>query len=138
MTDTTDETVMRSVTVPGGAPGIHGCVLVWALWSYTNSATAKTIRVRSGGLTGDIIVEIAPTTTATIITTRVIGMAGSLTSQVSFQASDADGIGTGSSGVTTGGQDYGADVVIAFTGQPGSTSANINLLRSEVWILHAA
>jgi hypothetical protein len=52
LTGTTTETVAFTYTIPPGLLGLNGSLLVEARRTHTNSANAKTGRVRLGGLAG--------------------------------------------------------------------------------------
>lgn len=49
-TGNTAETTLASVVIPGGAIGPNGRVRITSLWSGTNSANAKTMRHKFGGV----------------------------------------------------------------------------------------
>src|SRR5688500_6060251 len=68
-TGNTTETTLATVTVPANAIGANGRLRVTSLWSHTNSANSKTLRVRFGGAAGTIYTSLTVTTT---LSTRVL------------------------------------------------------------------
>ncbi len=50
VTGTTTETTLFSTVIPGGTLGANGALRVMALFSHTNSANGKLLRVRFGGV----------------------------------------------------------------------------------------
>lgn len=52
LTGSTSETVLATLTLPGGTLGPNGSIQADALFSVNNSAGAKTVRFRFGGISG--------------------------------------------------------------------------------------
>ena len=52
LTGTTSETTLATITVPAGVIGAKGKVKIYPLFSATNNANNKTLRVKLGGSTG--------------------------------------------------------------------------------------
>jgi len=52
LTGTTLETTLVTITIPAGLIGSSGKVKLYPLWSVTNNANNKTVRVKLGGSTG--------------------------------------------------------------------------------------
>ncbi len=52
ITGTTLETTLVTLTIPAGLIGSNGKVKLYPLWSVTNNANNKTVRVKLGGSTG--------------------------------------------------------------------------------------
>jgi hypothetical protein len=65
-TGDTAEAVLATIPVSAGAMGPNGILRVTLLWSYTNSASGKTKRVRLGGSSGTILMQQTNTTSAAI------------------------------------------------------------------------
>lgn len=63
-TGSTAEVVLATFTLPGGTLGLNGALRLSSAWSMTNSANAKTIRARLGGLGGTLLMSAALTTVA--------------------------------------------------------------------------
>lgn len=55
----TNENILATITVPAGSMGANGMLRLVAFWAMTNSANAKTMRVRFGGV-GGAAYEILP------------------------------------------------------------------------------
>ncbi len=49
VTGTLTETVLATIPIPAGAMGVNGGVRIYAYWSATNNANAKTVSFRLGG-----------------------------------------------------------------------------------------
>ncbi len=64
-TGSTSETTLATVSVPAGAIGANGALRVTMVWSYTNSANAKTARMRLGG-TSFLVFNATTTSSARI------------------------------------------------------------------------
>lgn len=62
LTGTVSETVLATSLLPANALGANGLLRITTLWTMTNSATAKTPRIRLGGIGGTIIATLAVTT----------------------------------------------------------------------------
>ena len=62
-TGNTNETILKTISIPAGAMGANGRVEVWAQLSWTSTANNKTFRVRLGGIGGTNFGSYAVTTT---------------------------------------------------------------------------
>lgn len=127
ITGTTTETALGTVTVPAGSMGANGALRITTLWSYTNSANNKTIRVRLGGLSGTPFTSLVPTTTAGQRIQTQIHNRNATNSQVSWPAANATTWGTHTSTATTGAIDTTAAQDVAITGQLSNTGETITL-----------
>lgn len=58
-TGDTIETVLANIAIPAGAMGANGALHITAVFSYTNSANAKTLRIRLGGISGAAFMNYA-------------------------------------------------------------------------------
>lgn len=121
-TGDTNETTLATITVPAGAMGANGSATVEALFSYTNSANAKTLRIRFGGTQ---MVSIAATTTVSTRLQIRIHNRNATNSQVSVGFSPGFGSSTGP--VITAAIDTTAAVNITITGQLASAGETITL-----------
>ena len=52
VTGTTSETALATISIPAGLIGANGKILIYPLFSATNNANNKTIRVKLGGSSG--------------------------------------------------------------------------------------
>jgi len=88
VTGTLLETNLVALRIPGGAMGSNGVIQVWLLWTYTNSANAKTLNVRfnqTPGVTASGFVSaVNATTTATSQTLTIIRNANAANAQVGY------------------------------------------------------
>jgi hypothetical protein len=123
VTGTTAETTLASVNVPGGLMGENGAVRITALFSYTNSANTKTLRVKWGA--GNAFVS-GPTTSNAFLLSVVIYNRGTTGQQVSQPAGLA-GTGTSTVDPAYASLDTSKDQTISFTGTLSNTSEQIKL-----------
>lgn len=127
LTGTTAETTLATVTVPAGMLGPNGALDILALWTFTNSANVKTLRVRLGGLLGTAFLETTQTATAAAQTTTRIFNRGSVASQVGFVASVVSGGGNSTGAIVTSAIDTSAAVSLVITGQLANAGESITL-----------
>lgn len=135
LTGTTAETALATVSVPGGAMGPNGGLLIYTSWSYTNSANAKTPRIRFGGPAGTQYFSSAQGTSASVHLVHRIRNRNSASSQVGG-SSATGGIGGVSSGaLVTSALDTSLAQDIVLTGQLALGTELISLESYEVWLL---
>lgn len=135
VTGTTAETTLATVTIPAGAMGLNGGLLIYTTWGYTNSVNAKTPRVRLGGAAGTIYMALPQSTTASLHDLRRIRNRNSAASQVGA-ASATGGMSTASSGAAvTSTVDTAAAVDLVLTGALALNTETITLESYEVWLL---
>lgn len=124
-TGDTNETALATVTVPANVMGANGIVHVTTLWSYTNSANTKTLRVRYGGASGTQYLATTPTTTGAIRVSTYIQNRNATNSQVGGPNA-VFAYGTGAS-VVTSSRDTTAAQDIVMTAQLASSGETITL-----------
>jgi hypothetical protein len=135
-TGNTNETALATVTIPAGAMGLNGGLLIYATWTYTNSSNNKTPRIRLGGIGGTVYANLVLTTTATYHDIRRIRNRGAANSQLGGQASAASqAIGSTTSAPVTGAIDTSVTQDLVFSGQLALGSETIALEGYEVWLL---
>jgi hypothetical protein len=78
----TTEQVLATVTIPAGAMGANGRLRVTSIWTITNSANSKNIRVRFGGSSGTIFQQPTVTSIASVRMQCEIGNRNNQASQV--------------------------------------------------------
>jgi hypothetical protein len=130
---TTEET-LATITVPANAMGLHGTLRVTTVWTHTNGANNKTLRVRFSGAAGTQYCNVVATTTATTVHQATISNRGAANSQVGGHT----GVSafSGSSGaVTTSAVDTTADTTIVISGQKASSGDTLTLERYMVELL---
>lgn len=136
VTGTTTETTLVTCTIAANAIGPNGQVEIWTLWSTTNSANTKTLRVKFGGTA-----YYASPVTATLSANAVTRIAnrGVANSQVGFQAVATAGVGNGGANAnTTSAVDTTASVAIDITGQLANSGETITLESYLVRVTYGA
>lgn len=131
ITGTTIETALATVTIPGGLMSANGTIEVMALWSYTNSANSKNLRVRWGSMSGSTLFAVGATTTASCHC-YVISRNNNSTSSQRIFAAGALGFGT-SGTISTPAIDTTANFNIYLTGQVANTSETVTLEAYHVF-----
>lgn len=135
-TGNTNETTLATVSIPAGAMGTNGGLLIFSSWTTTNSANNKTPRIRLGGIGGTAFMAATYTTVATFSDARRIRNRNSASSQVaSTGAATAVPFGGTSSAITTGTIDTSTAQDLVLTAQLGLGSETITLESYEVWLL---
>lgn len=130
------ETVLATVTIPAGAMRANGAVRVSSLWTYTNSANNKRMRVKLGGVGGTAFFDSTQTTTATYTDPgRTIQNRNSEASQVGRPAASTQGSTT--SAVVTSAIDTSVAQTIVFTALLANTGETITLESYLVEIMPA-
>lgn len=123
ITGTLTETTLATITVPANAMGANGRIEIHTMWSTTNSANNKTLRVKFGGTTFQ---TITMTTNASIQVPMVIANRNATNSQVASPNSST-GSGATTNAVQTSAIDTTAAVTILLTGQLANTGEAITL-----------
>lgn len=137
VTGTTNETTLATITIPANSMGPNGRLKVTTTWSYTNSANAKSLRVRLNGIGGTAFLTGSVTTTDTAKYETEIYNKGATNSQECFSAPSAQGgWGTSTAAIITGAIDTTADRDIVITGQLVNTGETITLKNYKVEILY--
>jgi len=140
--DATEATLV-TVTVPAGAMGPNGLLRITTVWTYTNSANNKNIRVRLGaasaGLSGTSYLAVTQTTSASFRDQRQIGNRNAQNSQVGgFAGSTAFTQGSAAN-VTSAVDTSAASELVFTTAWGGATSGETITLESYlVEILYGA
>lgn len=136
VTGTATETALATITIPAGAMGLNGAVHIYTVWTITNSANSKTVRVRFGGAGGTAYAALAATTSTSISDLRRIRNRNSASSQVgAFNAGGSVGLGANGNALTTSAVDTSAAVDIVLSGQLANTGETITLESYEVWLM---
>lgn len=119
----TAEVALATIAIP--AMGAKDILRITSLWSYTNSANAKTLRVRLGGLAGTAIFATAPTTTAQAAFQQNIYNSNATNVQKMFNSSAPFSITTGALAAAAVQTNAGFDLVLS--GQPANAGETITL-----------
>jgi hypothetical protein len=129
LTGTVAETVLATITVPGGMMGPNGCLRIRVLASTTNNANNKTMRINLGGT------AFATLTVASSLFMSAAVRIGNRASEASnMAANDAFNGGTGV--VTTGATiDTAVDQALTLTGQLASAGDTMRIESVLVEVL---
>jgi hypothetical protein len=139
-TGDTSETVLAAITLPGRAMGPNGVLRITTLWSYTNSANGKTLRVRLGGLSGAILQAIAVSATNIGVAQRTIQNRNSESAQIGFNIASTNSFTTVGSGSppATASVDTSTDQDIVITGQLANAGETVTLEACLVELAYGA
>jgi hypothetical protein len=127
----TNENTLATITVPAGAMGSSGSVRVTCLFSYTNSANNKTLRIQFGGTT--YVSQLVTTTTLQAL----IGGVSNRTSgtQVGWFPLNPNPYNAQTGSAVTSSVDTTAAVTILITGQKATAGETLTLERYSVELL---
>ena len=126
LTGTLTETILATVTIPGGLMSGNGQLEVKSLWSYTNVATAKEGRIRFGGIGGNQFMSLSFTSTDTAQGITIVRN-NSLTGQQRGAPNGNISLGTFTSGFSSAFQDTANNVDLALTGKLNDVGNTLNL-----------
>lgn len=133
VTNTTAETQVASFTLPGGVMGLNGVLRLCPMFSQTNSANTKTLRIKLGAAT--VITQAfggaGSASAYGILTVRNLN---SQSSQKSTQGGSL-GVGTTSSAIGTSTADTSADITVSLTVQMGALAETVTLEHLFVEVL---
>lgn len=130
-----NEFAFATITVPGRTMGVNGRLRIETIWSYTNSANNKTLRVRFSGISGTVFFTQTATTTVADRQLTDIANRGATNSQVGGPPTGVGGVSTAGSANTTSAVDTTADTTIVITGQLATTTETITLESYTVELL---
>ena len=126
LTGTLTETILATVTIPGGLMSGNGQLEVKSLWSYTNVATNKEGRIRFGGIGGNQFMSFSFGTTDTAQGITIIRGNSLITQQMGAPNSSLT-LGTSASGLSSGTQNTANDVDLVLTGKLNDVGNTLNL-----------
>lgn len=133
VTGTTNETVLATITIPAGAMGINGGVMIHSAWTITNNANTKTLRIRLNGIAGTAYLSQSPASVLSFIDFgRRIRNRNSASSQVGIINSTGS---TSGGAVVTSSIDTTVSVDLVITAQLGVGTDTATLESYEVWLL---
>lgn len=133
LTGSTSETTLATVTIPGGAIGPTGRCIITTLWSYTNSANNKTLKVRFGGTNYMNIVVGATAAYQNINIIRNI-----TASSQKAMPSGAAPFGASGGAIPTSSVDTTADITVLFTVQLANSGEIARLEGYSVEVVYGA
>lgn len=131
----TNENILATITIPAGAMGLNGILRVEALWTVTNSANNKTLRIRYSGASGTQYIGNVVTTVATARALVSIANRGVTNSQVAMANSFNTMWGSTTNAVTTSAVDTTVATTIVITGQKASAAETITLEQYVVELI---
>lgn len=136
----TTETVLATITIPGGALGANGFLELWTWITITNGANNKTQFVRVGGAAGTAVVNATSTTNTTIARCTIIANRNSQSSQVAFAPSGnaSGGPGLFGSAYATAAVDTSASWDLVVAGQKASAGDTYTLEAYKLLIFYKA
>lgn len=139
-TGDTTEIAGPTITIAANALGPNGYIEVESLWSFTNSAGAKTHRIRLAGASGTQYLSLGSTTTASFFDKRVIANTGVTNSQVGGISGNAGAsvYGASTSSPTTSAVDTTASTTVNITLQKATATDNECLEWFKVSVLHGS
>lgn len=132
LTGATTETTLATITIPGGMMGPNGSLRISTLWSFTNTANNKTIKIKNGSntfLNYTLASGVSSMSALTSMRNR-----GTLNSQVAPSSAQVD-YGTMGSNPQTFTIDTTVDQVLTITGQLANATDYCNLEAYTVEVL---
>lgn len=134
------ETAQATVTIPANALGAKGVIKVTILCEQTNSANAKTWRVRFGGISGTQYYSLAATSNALLQTQVIIRNNNATNSQVGYANANAAPFGQTTNAKTTGAIDTTSaqDLVISNFWAGATSGETMQLLHYQVEVFYQA
>ncbi len=123
LTGTTSETTLLTVNIPAGLIGISGKVKMYPLYSMTNNANNKTLRVKLGGSTAYSIVVASSSQSSALVIIRNMGSEAVQKSSTSV----VTGLGNNSATLTSLTVDTSAATTITVTGQLANSADTMTL-----------
>jgi len=133
VTNTTAETQVASFTLPGGVMGMNGILRLCPIFSQTNSANFKTLRIKLGAATA-ITQAFGGAGSASAYGILTIRNLNSQSSQKSTQGGSL-GVGTTSSAIGTSTADTSADITVSLTVQMAALAETVTLEHLFVEVL---
>lgn len=135
--DTTED-ILATITVPANSMGANGMLRITTLWSFTNSANLKTMRVRFGGASGTQYVLLSFNTALTASYSQIlIGNRNATDSQVGPMAGSTS-FSTNANSPITSSVDTTAETSIVLSGQKASSGETITLEMYLVELIYGA
>lgn len=123
----TVENTLATITVPANALGANGILRIQTIWTYTNSANNKILRVRYSGASGTVFKTQTATTTVAAYNETIIANRGLTNSQVGPFSSIQAALGTATGASITAAIDTTAATTIVITGEKASGGETLTL-----------
>ncbi len=138
VTNTLTETALATITIPAGAMGPTGLLMVTAVLDGTDSANAKTWRLRLGGLAGTEFANYSLTVSATGVLHRIIWNANNAASQKSFASNSSNAYGNSTSAPATGAVNTAVAQDLVISGQMAALAETMTLESYLVEVKYGA
>lgn len=132
-TGDTTEKALATVSITGGVLGVGGSILISSVWSFTDSANSKYIRIRFGAEgdaathAGTAYCDLEFTQTASYSDIRKISNRTTVSAQVGMPAGLSGGVGASPDALVTSTVDTAATSEIEFSGQLETSTETITL-----------
>lgn len=137
VTGTVNETTLATYTVPANTVGANDALLIIPIWTYTNSANNKIMKIYLGGLSGTLYLNTTFTTSALFQHIIMIRAANATNSQKGFNNGSQSGIGSSTGSIATSARDMTVAQDIVFTGTLANTGETIALQGYMIALLRA-
>lgn len=136
VTGTTNATVLATINIPPNTMGPNSLLRVWVLFTYTNSANNKVIRVNLNGNSSQII-TVTNTTTALISRLQNVYCKNSNIAKV-YATSNTGTTGLGTSTGTNFNINNNTNIVVDFIGALANAGETISLRAAHVEIFNSS
>ena len=135
----TSENILQTVTIPAGAIGPNGRVIVETHWVVNNDASVKTGRVRFGGIGGTAFADVALTSTLNgHLLTNIWNQNSASSQRGGVPATNSAPFGVYGSGSATAAVDTTAAVDIVITGQMADSTDTLQLVFHSITVIYGA
>jgi hypothetical protein len=131
----TTEQILATFKLRAGQAGVTGRIITDMQWAMTNSANAKTIRIRLNGIGGTVLFSVILTANASARLSSAIHNRAAANSQVGFGSILTDTAAI-SAALLTAAQDTTTDLDLVITGQKASAGEVLTMNAAHVE-LHA-
>jgi hypothetical protein len=135
----TTEQTLATVTIPAGAMGPNGALIIDSFWSHSNSVNSKTLSIRVGGVAGTAVAAMGAVSQASTLRRLYLMNANSASVQkVNMPAGRADGYGQATASSITSAVNTAVAWDLVFTGTKSTGSETLTLEGYIIYILYGA
>lgn len=135
----TTEATLATISFAGGEIGANGWIQVDTLWTTTNNANSKNLRIRVGGVAGTAMMDVNNTSAVFLFRPLVIVNSGSASSQkAQAPATNGTGSGSGTASPPTATVNTAAAWDLVITGQKGVSGDTLTLEAYRVLVCYGA
>lgn len=132
ITGTTSEVQAFTYTVPAGLMGPNGVLEIVYLFTYTNSANNKTLRVRFGGTGGTVFSSVTAATSESSVKYIWIRNANSTSSQKGPSSGSVTGFGTGTGAAIASSVDTSSATDIVISGALALSTETVTYIGCRI------